>query len=36
MAAETKMVGDIAVIVDLAKRIELGLEQGCDISIIRL
>jgi hypothetical protein len=35
-AAETKMVGDIAVIVDLAKRIELSLEQGCDISIIRL
>ena len=35
-AAETKMVGDITVIVNLAKRIELSLEQGCDISIIRL
>ena len=33
-AAETKMVGNITVIVDLAKRIELSLEQGCNISII--
>jgi hypothetical protein len=35
-SAETKMLWDIAVIVDLAKGIELSLEQGCNIGIIRL
>ena len=35
-SAETKVVGNIAVVINLTKGIELSLEQGSDICIIRM
>ena len=35
-SAETKVVGNIVIVINLTKGIELSLEQGSDICVIRL